>query len=41
VPENKVNIRNLRLEEFEDGAGGGMDRRNKSMLRAMNAPSVN
>ena len=39
VPENKVNISSLRMEEFEEG--GPQDRRNKSILRAMNAPNIN
>lgn len=39
VPENKVQISSLRMEEFEDG--GALDRRNKSLMRAMNAPAVN
>lgn len=39
VPEsNKINISSLRMEEFEDQRG--QDRRNKSMLRMMNAPAV-
>lgn len=36
VPENKVQISTLRMEEFEDGAGGPLERRNKNLLRAMN-----
>ncbi len=40
VPQsNKINISQLRMEEFED-ARGGLDRRNKSILRVMNAPQV-
>ena len=37
VPENKTQISALRLEEGEEG---GMDRRNKNMLRVMNAPAI-
>jgi len=36
VPENKVQISTLRMEEFEDGAGGPLERRNKNLMRAMN-----
>jgi hypothetical protein len=40
VPEsNKVNISSLRMEEFEDN-GNAADRRNKSIIRAMNASNV-
>lgn len=39
VPDsNKINISSLRMEEFEDQRG--QDRRNKSMMRMMNAPAV-
>jgi len=39
VPDsNKINISSLRMEEFEDQRG--QDRRNKSMMRMMNAPGV-
>ena len=37
MPENKVQISTLRMEEFE---GDAPDRRNKSIMRAMNAHSV-
>jgi hypothetical protein len=41
VPDNgKVQISQLRMEEFE-GDGALQDRRNKSLVRAMNAPSLN
>ena len=40
VPDNgKVQISQLRMEEFE-GDGALQDRRNKSLLRAMNAPNL-
>ena len=35
VPESKINISSLRMEEFEDGQGAA-ERRNKSLLRALN-----
>jgi hypothetical protein len=39
VPDsNKINISKLRMEEFEDQKG--IDRRNKSMMRMMNAPNI-
>lgn len=39
VPDsNKINISSLRMEEFEDQRG--QDRRNKSMMRLMNAPAI-
>ena len=41
MPDNgKVQISQLRMEEFE-GDGALQDRRNKSLVRAMNAPSLN
>jgi len=40
VPDNgKISISQLRMEEFE-GDGALQDRRNKSLLRAMNAPNL-
>ncbi len=37
VPESKVSISNLRMEEFE---GEANDRRNKTMMRALNNHSI-
>jgi hypothetical protein len=40
VPDNgKISISQLRMEEFE-GDGALQDRRNKSLMRAMNAPNL-